>query len=53
MKKEQRFHLERERQCREMALKATSPQIRARHEELAELHHGQAAEEKKTAPAQP
>ncbi|MGH6659382.1 MAG: hypothetical protein ACREBP_07500 [Sphingomicrobium sp.] len=53
MKKEQRYHLERERQCRDMALKSTSPQIRRRHEELAEMHHGQAAEENKAAPAQP
>ena len=32
------YHREREQQCREMAESAADPDIRRRHEELAELH---------------
>jgi hypothetical protein len=32
------YHRERERQCRSMAAMATDPEVRRRHEELAELH---------------
>ena len=34
------YHRERERQCRSMAERATDPEIRRRHEQLAELHAG-------------
>jgi hypothetical protein len=37
------YHRERERQCRSMAALATDPEIRRRHEELAELHAGRVA----------
>lgn len=36
------YHRERERQCRSMAAHATNPEIRRRHEQLAELHAGRA-----------
>jgi hypothetical protein len=32
------YHRERERQCRGMAELASDPEIRRRHEDLAELH---------------
>ena len=32
------YHLEREQHCREMAQTASDPDVRSRHEELAELH---------------
>ena len=33
-----RYHRERERQCRELAERASDPDVRRRHVELAELH---------------
>jgi len=38
-----RYHRNREQHCRSMAELASDPQVRRRHEELAELHAGQAA----------
>jgi len=35
---QQTYHLERERQCREMAEQAADPDVRKRHEHLAMLH---------------
>ena len=35
---DQNYHQDRERQCRSMAELAHDPDIRRRHEELAELH---------------
>ena len=32
------YHRQREQQCRELAESATNPEVRRRHEELAELH---------------
>jgi len=32
------YHREREQQCREMAESAADPDVRRRHEELADLH---------------
>ena len=32
------YHRQREQQCREMAEGATDPDVRRRHEELADLH---------------
>ncbi|NUS99647.1 MAG: hypothetical protein HOP96_01570 [Sphingomonas sp.] len=37
------YHREREQRCREMAAGATDPDVRRRHEELANLHAGKAA----------
>jgi hypothetical protein len=37
------YHRQRERHCRSMAARAADPDIRRRHEELAELHAGRAA----------
>lgn len=37
------FHLERERQCREMAAKATERSIRQLHDQLADHHAAMAA----------
>ena len=37
------YHLERAQKCRELAAAATDPDVRRRHEELAELHAGRAA----------
>jgi hypothetical protein len=34
------YHRQREQQCREMAETATDPDVRRRHEELADLHAG-------------
>jgi hypothetical protein len=41
---QQSYHRHRERQCRSMAESASDPEIRRRHEQLAELHAGRAAE---------
>ena len=41
---DQLYHRDRERQCRSMADSASDPDVRRRHEELAELHAGRAAE---------
>lgn len=41
--KDQLYHLHRERHCRSMAELASDPDVRRRHEELAELHAGRAA----------
>ena len=38
-----RYHRGRERQCREMAVLASDPEVRRRHEELAMLHANRAA----------
>jgi hypothetical protein len=38
MSHDRQYHLRREQQCRELAERATSPEIRRRHEELAQLH---------------
>ena len=40
---EHSYHRERERHCRSMAKLATDPEIRRRHEELANLHANRAA----------
>lgn len=40
---DQSYHRDRERQCRDMAELASDPDIRRRHEELAELHASRAA----------
>jgi hypothetical protein len=37
------YHRDREQQCRELARNASDPDVRRRHEELAELHAGRAA----------
>jgi hypothetical protein len=37
------YHRKRERQCRDMAELASDPDIRRRHEELANLHASRAA----------
>lgn len=37
------YHRERERHCRDLAQLATDPDIRRRHEHLAELHASRAA----------
>jgi hypothetical protein len=39
---DQIYHRERERQCRSMARRASDPDVRRRHEELAQLHAGRA-----------
>lgn len=38
------YHRERERHCRSMAQLASDPEVRRRHEELANLHAGRAAQ---------
>ena len=38
------YHRQREQQCRELAETATDPDVRRRHEELADLHAGRASE---------
>jgi hypothetical protein len=38
------YHREREQQCRTLAQSASDPDVRRRHEELAELHAGRAAQ---------
>ena len=40
---EHSYHRSRERHCRSMAQLATDPEIRRRHEELANLHASRAA----------
>ena len=45
MIEDETYHRERERQCREMAEKAKDPDVRRRHEELADMHHVQLAPE--------
>ena len=37
------YHREREQHCRALAALASDPEVRKRHEELAELHAGRAA----------
>ena len=37
------YHRYREQQCRELARNASDPDVRRRHEELANLHAGRAA----------
>ena len=39
------YHRQREQQCRELAESATDPEVRRRHEELAELHASRAHED--------
>jgi hypothetical protein len=39
------YHRQREQQCREMAESATDPDVRRRHEELADLHAGRTHED--------
>ncbi|WP_395622469.1 hypothetical protein [Sphingomonas daechungensis] len=39
------YHRHREQQCRELAENATDPDIRRRHEELADLHAGRTSQE--------
>ena len=41
---DQLYHRERERQCRSMAKRASDPDVRRRHEELAQLHAGRATD---------
>jgi hypothetical protein len=36
------YHRQREQHCREMAESATDPDVRRRHEQLADLHAGRA-----------
>ncbi len=38
------YHRQREQHCREMAQTARDPDVRRRHEELAQLHAGKAAQ---------
>ena len=38
------YHLEREQHCRQMAELASDPDVRRRHEELASMHAGRAAQ---------
>lgn len=38
------YHRQREQQCREMAEGASDPEVRRRHEELADMHAGRASE---------
>ena len=38
------YHREREQKCREMADGASDPDVRRRHEELADLHASAAAQ---------
>jgi hypothetical protein len=45
------YHRERERQCRDLAKLATDPEIRRRHEELAELHASRAAMSRRSSQA--
>lgn len=56
MSTEKDFHYQREQECRDMAAAATDPEIRRRHEELAELHaslkHNTAAQVADPAPAE-
>ena len=40
---EQLYHREREQHCRSMAELASDPDVRRRHEELAELHASRAS----------
>ncbi len=35
---DRQYHLQREQQCRVLAERATDPEVRRRHEELAQLH---------------
>ena len=37
------YHSQREQQCRDLADRASDPDVRRRHHELAELHAGRAA----------
>jgi hypothetical protein len=41
--RDQTYHRDREQQCRALARNASDPDVRRRHEELAELHAGRAA----------
>jgi hypothetical protein len=41
--RDQAYHRDREQQCRALAHNASDPDVRRRHEELAELHAGRAA----------
>ena len=45
---DQNFHLERARRCREMADLADDPDVRRRHEELADLHANRATDSEST-----
>ena len=38
------YHREREQQCRELAETASDPDVRRRHEELADLHANRIAQ---------
>jgi hypothetical protein len=38
-----KYHREREQHCRSLAERAPDPEVRRRHEQLAELHAGRAA----------
>ena len=38
------YHRQREQHCREMAGSASDPDVRRRHQELAELHAGRVAQ---------
>ena len=38
------YHRQREQHCREMAQIASDPDVRRRHEELADLHAGRIAQ---------
>jgi hypothetical protein len=39
------YHRQREQQCRELAENATDPDVRRRHEELADLHASRFSED--------
>ena len=38
------YHRQREQHCREMADRASDPDVRRRHEDLAELHAGRVSQ---------
>jgi hypothetical protein len=42
MTSDKSYHRHREQQCRDMAKESPDPEIKRRHEELAELHAGAA-----------
>lgn len=39
------YHRQREQHCREMADTATNPEVRRRHEELAQMHASRCTQE--------
>ena len=45
------YHRERERQCRDLAAAASDPDVRRRHQELADLHASRFADFQSAPPA--